>query len=156
MNDELRQRSLDLDSVNGFLESVLRSLRGGVVVVDNDLRVLVWNGRSTDMWGLREDEVVGKHLLGLDIGLPIGQLRLPLRACLANGDGSGDGSGDGAVPELMLDAVNRRGRPIQCRVTCAPLSGAANAIRGAILLMEEVAPGDATGVAHGSAGAPPQ
>jgi two-component system CheB/CheR fusion protein len=137
MNDEIRQRSLELDSVNGFLESILRSLRGGVVVVDTDVRVLVWNDRSTDLWGLREDEAVGRHLFGLDIGLPLDQLRQPVRASLA---GPQDGA-DGVPTELELDATNRRGRPIRCRVTLSRLTDLANRARGVILLMEEVAEG---------------
>ena len=31
----------------------------GVVVIDNDMRVLAWNAKAQDLWGLRSDEVVG-------------------------------------------------------------------------------------------------
>jgi len=34
-------------------------------------------------------------------------------------------------------AVNRRGKPIACKVTSTPLLGARGEVRGAILLMEE-------------------
>jgi two-component system CheB/CheR fusion protein len=37
----------------------------------------------------------------------------------------------------MLEAVNRRGKAIQCRVTCTPLSGSNKDIYGGVLLMEE-------------------
>jgi two-component system CheB/CheR fusion protein len=69
--------------VNGFLESILTSMRGAVVVVDPDLKVLVWNQGAEGLWGVREDEARGKLLLGLDIGLPVDQLIAPMRACLA-------------------------------------------------------------------------
>jgi two-component system, chemotaxis family, CheB/CheR fusion protein len=36
-----------------------------------------------------------------------------------------------------VDAVNRRGKSIQCQVTCTPLVGSNDGVRGAILLMEE-------------------
>ena len=43
MNDEMRRRSDDLNEVNEFLESILTSLRGAVVALDRDQRVLAWN-----------------------------------------------------------------------------------------------------------------
>src|SRR5262245_26010954 len=133
MNQELRQRSDELNQVNTFLESILRSFAGGVVVLDRDLMVLVWNHKAEDLWGLRPEEVKDKQFLNLDIGLPVGELRQPIWACL-NGDGS---------PALTLDAVNRRGKSIRCQVHCSPLSGSDHDVRGAILLMEEVGAGKA-------------
>ncbi|RYZ67926.1 MAG: PAS domain S-box protein [Proteobacteria bacterium] len=105
-NDELRLRSDELNQVNGFLHSILSSLRVGVVVLDHDLHVRIWNHRAEDLWGMRQDEVVGKHFLNLDIGLPTERLRLPIRACVA---------GDVDQHEMVLEAVSRRGKAIACR-----------------------------------------
>ena len=127
LNDELQQRSQDLNQSNAFLQSVLASLRGGVAVVDQELRVLAWNKQAEELWGLREAEVDGKHLLNLDIGLPVERLRPLLRSCLGD---------DGLTQAVTLDAVNRRGRSIRCEVTCTPLSGS-EGLRGAILVMED-------------------
>jgi two-component system CheB/CheR fusion protein len=129
INEELRQRSEELNNVNAFLESILTSLRGGVAVVDTDLKVLVWNERANDLWGMRADEVVGRNILGIDIGLPIDRLRQPLRDCL---------SGAREYIELQLDATNRRGRSILCRVTCSPLLGFQQVVRGVIVVMEDL------------------
>jgi two-component system CheB/CheR fusion protein len=127
MNDELRLRSDELNSVNAFLESILTSLRGAVVVVDAELKVLVWNQGAEELWGMREDEVRGKHMLGLDIGLPVEKLKQSMRACL---------SGAKAHASVILDAINRRGRPITCRVTVTPLLTRSRTIHGVILVME--------------------
>jgi two-component system CheB/CheR fusion protein len=129
INDELRQRGDDLNEANAFLHSVLTSLRGGVAVVDRELRVLAWSRQSEELWGLRGEEVTGEHLLNLDIGLPLERLRPALRSCLG---------GDSQNEQITLEAVNRRGKKIQCHVTCTPLQGANDAVSGAILLMEEV------------------
>ena len=129
INEELRQRSDELNNVNAFLESILTSLRGGVTVVDADLKVLVWNENADDLWGLRSDEVIGHHLLNLDMGLPVERLKQPLRECLA---------GQRQFTEMQLDATNRRGKTIRCRVTCSPLLGPNHAIRGAIVMMEDL------------------
>jgi two-component system CheB/CheR fusion protein len=132
INDELRQRTLDLNEVNSFLESILVSLQAGVVVLDEDLRIRAWNEHAAEMWGLRSDEVRGQHFVNLDIGLPTAELLPLVRATLAGEEGD---------RQLTLDATNRRGRVIRCRVTCSQLLTPTNEVRGAIVLMEEV-PGD--------------
>jgi two-component system, chemotaxis family, CheB/CheR fusion protein len=133
LNDELRQRGRELDTSNAFLQLVLSSLQGGVAVVDREFRVLAWNRGALDLWGLREEEVDGKHLLNLDIGLPLEQIRPMLRSCL---------SGETEEQVATLQAVNRRGKTIQCQVTCTPLADGGDGVRGAILLMEDAANGD--------------
>jgi two-component system CheB/CheR fusion protein len=129
VNDELQRSTEELNQSNAFLESILTSLRGGVVVIDRNLHVQVWNDKAEDLWGLRTDETVGKNFFNLDIGLPVDPLLQPIRTCLI--DSSAEGS------ESVLDAVNRRGKSIQCQVTCTPLMGAHRQIQGVILVMEE-------------------
>ena len=127
VNLELRERTDELNRSNSFLESVFASLRSGAVVVDADLNVEVWNDRAADLWGLRADEVHGKSLLNLDIGLPISQLRDAIRSCIA---------GSSQLEESVLEATTRRGRKIRCRVTVRPLTGRGVG-KGAIVLMDE-------------------
>jgi two-component system CheB/CheR fusion protein len=129
INDQLRISTAQLDDANAFLETVLTSLRAGVVVVDHNLRIRVWNDRAEDLWGLRSDEVVGQHFLNLDIGLPFDQLRPLLRGILT----------EAAVPaEVTVEAVNRRGRAVTVRVVCTPLTGPNTGPEGggAIIVME--------------------
>jgi len=129
INDELRRRSDELNDVNDFMEAVLGSLRGGVVVLDTELRIEVWNEKATDLWGVRDDEVRGMHFMMVDIGLPVQALAKPIRACL---------SGEVESETLSLEAINRRGKPITCEVTCTPMRRAnGDDVRGVIVLMEE-------------------
>jgi two-component system CheB/CheR fusion protein len=128
MNDELRNRSTDLNYVNSFLESVFTSLSSAVVVIDREYRIQVWNNRAEDLWGVRAEEAHHTHFLGLDIGLPVAELKQNIRDVLK---GNGDNS------DLLLAATNRRGRPIECRVSISPLRGDDKSITGAILLMDE-------------------
>lgn len=129
LNEELHSRSEELNQSNAFLEAILTSLKGGVVVVNRDLQVEVWNHRTEDLWGLRADEVLNQNFINLDIGLPTEQLLQPIKACLA---------GSASVnSEYLLKAVNRRGRNIQISVTCTPLLGLQDQILGVILVMEE-------------------
>jgi two-component system, chemotaxis family, CheB/CheR fusion protein len=133
INDRLHRSGSELDEANEFLDAVLSGLRAGVAVVDRDLRVRVWNRQAENLWGLRSAEAVGQHLLNLDIGLPMDRLRPLLRQTLG---------GDPETDELLLEAVNRRGRPVTVRVACSPLTGSGR-LAGAIIAMEagEFAPG---------------
>jgi two-component system CheB/CheR fusion protein len=98
-------------------------------VVDRDLQIRKWSRRAEDMWGLRQDEVLHKNFLNLDIGLPVDRLKAPIRACLAR---------ESEFLDVTVEATNRRGQPVQVHVTCTPLAGgAAEQARGVILFMEE-------------------
>src|SRR5690606_201452 len=70
-NTELRARTEEVNEINAYLTSILTSLGVGVVVVDSDLQIRIWNQRSEELWGLKADEVIGKPFLNLDIGLPV-------------------------------------------------------------------------------------
>ena len=129
VNEELRQRSDELNHANSFLESVLASLPGGAAVIDPNYNVLMWNQRAEDLWGLRADEVRGRSFLGLDIGLPVAELRPLIRACL---------TGEADSRDANVDATNRRGKRIRCRVVCTPLVSPARKRDGVILTMDEV------------------
>jgi two-component system CheB/CheR fusion protein len=129
INDELRRRSDELNDVNDFMESVLMGLRGGVAVLDTELRVEVWSDKAFDLWGVRADEVRGVHFMMLDIGLPVQELAKPIRACL---------TGESPTEELSLAAINRRGKSFTCKITCTPMRRASDdRISGVIVLMEE-------------------
>jgi len=56
-------------------------------------------------------------------------LAKPIRACL---------SGEAESETLSIEAINRRGKPITCEVTCTPMRRAnGEEVRGVIVLMEE-------------------
>jgi two-component system CheB/CheR fusion protein len=132
INDELQDRTGELDRTNDFLGAILTSLRAGVVVLNPELHVQVWNSQSQELWGLRQEEAVGQHFLNLDIGLPTDPLRSLIRRTLAGEDGP---------QEVTVDAVNRRGRSIAVRVLASALHDGAEetADGGIILTMEETA-----------------
>jgi two-component system CheB/CheR fusion protein len=127
MNDEMRERTDETLHANTFLASVLSSIHQGVVVVDRGLQVVAWSRRAAELWGLRDDEVEGEHLLNLDIGVPVQRLRDPIRTVLAGGE---------AEP-LELDGHDRRGKPLRVQVSFAPLRNRPDSEEpdGAILLV---------------------
>ncbi|MGY1744318.1 CheR family methyltransferase [Blastococcus sp. SYSU D00695] len=129
-NEELRVSTEEVGTLNQFMSGVMSSFRAGVVVVDADLRVLVWNAAAEELWGMRQDEVVGQYVLNLDIGLPVSELHPLLRRQVA-----------GQEPEhetAELDAVNRRGRPVRVRVTVSAFSERPDERSGAVVLMDPI------------------
>jgi two-component system, chemotaxis family, CheB/CheR fusion protein len=128
LNDELRQRTDDLRNTSTLTESVLSSLRTGVVAIDRNFLVVAWNNRSAEFWGLRAEEALGHSFMALDIGLPVGDLKKPIQAVL---------TGKTNFQELTLSATNRRGKKIACRITCTPRLGPDGNRQGVILQMEE-------------------
>jgi two-component system CheB/CheR fusion protein len=126
INDELGIRTTELNQLNAFLESIWAGLDGAVVVLDPELRVLVWNHGSEDLWGVRQDEVQGQHFLNLDIGLPSDRLRPALREAM---------SGQNGTQSTVIQATNRRGRTVSCRVTCSPLLDSDKTLRGVIMIV---------------------
>ena len=131
MNDELRQRTFELNDVNAFLETILTTIGLSVVVLDRHLHVQLWNGQSCELWGLSSEDVEGRHLLGLDIGLPVEQLRPMLLAAL---------KGENGAQQTTLDAVNRRGKAIRCKVSCMTLSPLNDGVVTGLILMMEPLP----------------
>ncbi|MGW5733986.1 MULTISPECIES: CheR family methyltransferase [Streptomyces] len=126
MNDEMRLRTTDLDEARAFLEGVVSSIAAGVVVLSADLRARSWNRGAVDLWGLRPDEVMGEPFFALDFGLPTDQLREVIQQCVASGKRSGP---------VIIPAVNRLGRHIDCAVICSPFDGHNG---GVVLLMEDL------------------
>ena len=129
MNELARRRSDEVVRAGAFLQSILASVRAGVVVVDADFKVTLWNDRAEDLWGLRSNEVVGKSLFDLDIGLPVKEAQKRIRSFLTQQDGSG---------EVVMTATNRRGKTIKCHVTYTLRLDSEGKRQGVVLLMEEV------------------
>ena len=139
MNDELhmsneaqREQQEHFYRLNKFMTSVLGSMNAGVAVVDQDLRIVTWNAKAEDLWGVRADEAEGEHLFNLDIGLPLESLRPALKRQL-----SGDDVDEDAV---TMDAVNRRGRAISVRVTATRLAHDGDSPPGVLLMMDATDP----------------
>jgi len=128
INDQLRHSTIELNRVNAFLESILASVDVAVVVIDREFKVTLWNERAEDLWGLRSNEVVDRSLLELDIGLPVKDLKEPVERFLAD---------EAEDEKIELQAVNRRGKTIQCYVTRTIRLDEKGEPEGVVLLMEE-------------------
>jgi two-component system CheB/CheR fusion protein len=129
INDDLGHRTVELNQCNAFLKSIFASLQSAVIVVNHQFQIQTWNEAAENLWGLKADEVNQQSLFSLDIGLPVERLRDPLYQCL---------SGTQPDREILIDALNSRGRSIQCRLSFNPLKDGSKEPHGVILLIKEV------------------
>ena len=134
-NEELRRHSDEFGDYRHHVDAILRGLDAGVVVVDRELKVRSWNRWSENAWGLREEEVIGHPFRDLDIGLPVRRLEEAVRRAATASEGS----------EIAVDAVDRRGRGMRCRVRVAPLLYDDRSAQGAVVLVEDQTGMQATG-----------
>lgn len=131
MNDVARAYTTELDTANHLLDSIFTGLGGRVIVVDPELNVTFWNKGAEELWGLRAVETVNSPLASLDFGLPLDDVGIAIDAVLA---------GRSERETVDVEATNRRGRRIMCRMTVVPLmSRSASVIVGAIILTADEA-----------------
>ncbi|MFC4530682.1 CheR family methyltransferase [Sphaerisporangium dianthi] len=132
INDTLTSRSEELNRANRFIASVVRSLGDAVAVFDGEMRVLMWSPGAEELWGLRAEEATGRHLLTLDIGLPVEAITPALRR-LSEDHRSPDAAEN--TGRLLVDAVNRRGRAIKLDIGVSVLHEGETSLQGLILVM---------------------
>ncbi|KUH92818.1 chemotaxis protein CheR [Mycobacterium sp. IS-3022] len=127
INDTLNERTIELDQAKNSMDALVDSIHFGLVVVDREMRVAVWNRGCEELWGLRADEVIGSALTALDMGFPVDAVKPLIGRAFVDAD---------SIETTVVDAVNRRGRPTRVRVVCSAFRSAPAAINGALLLME--------------------
>jgi two-component system CheB/CheR fusion protein len=129
VNEEVRLRTEEYNRANNFLNAILLSLRGAIIVINQESKVLAWSAKSEEMWGLRADEVQDKSLFSLDFGLPLDQIREAIDNCINN---------DQNQQDFGISAVNRRGKTFDCRLSIDALWSINQEKFGVILIMKEV------------------
>ncbi|CAO3430616.1 CheR family methyltransferase [Azospirillum endophyticum] len=128
-NEEMRRQSEEAGEYRRYSESILRSIDVGIIVLDDNFIVQSWNRWSENVWGLRNEEVTGEAFLELDIGLPVQRLRRQIQDTLKT---------EAPAEPVEVEAMDRRGRRITCRIRLSPLLYDNRAARGVVLIIEDV------------------
>jgi two-component system CheB/CheR fusion protein len=128
-NEELRRHSDEFGSFRRHVDATMRGLDAGLIVVDAELKVHSWNRWNENIWGLREEAAIGQPFTTLDIGLPVQRLERALRRAIAESE----------AVETALETVDRRGRPMKCRVRISPLVFDDRTTGGAVIMLENAA-----------------
>jgi len=129
VNEELRVQAEQAAVYRIYLESALRAMNGGIVVLDKNHAIRSWNRWSENTWGVRAEEAVGTSFDTLEIGLPTEMLRESLAAVQA---------GREEQAERLLEGVDRRGRRILCRIRISTLMDDDGNTHGLVLIFQDV------------------
>jgi two-component system, chemotaxis family, CheB/CheR fusion protein len=129
VNEELRIQAEQASSYRLYLESVLRAMNGGIIVLDQKHTIQSWNRWSENTWGLRGEEVTGTSFEALDIGLPLHQLRDAMAAVQ---------NGREEQSERVLEGMDRRGRRILCRVRISALLDENSGRHGLVMVFQDI------------------
>ena len=124
MNDDVQKRAARLDHAMTVASAVVDSFDVAVIAIDMARHIYSWNQQAEDMWGLRRDEVVGRRIDEIDSGLPVAEFREHLNRCL-----------EGESTSIVLTATDRRGRTIDCHITCEPLLTSVGTAMGGIVIV---------------------
>jgi PAS domain S-box-containing protein len=124
INDELRQRTDELNLVTIFLESVVTSLRGAVVVVDTRGTVRIWNRQAERLWGIKRRDAMGTPLTSLDLRTDRAMMAAHIDAALR-----------GEVDDVdnVIDVRGDDGTATAFSFSATPLLGPGGSVHGATL-----------------------
>ena len=125
---QLRIKADELDRMREFSENILESLNDGLAVINRDDRVVRWNRRLEELYGLRHEEAVGRRL---DEILDDGFFEVLRSARRESPDGA-------AVYRVPLKTRHAAPRSVLVNVATTPLRDAAGAIAGTILIIEDI------------------
>jgi len=125
---QLTVKANELDRMREFSENILESLNDGLVVVDRDDRIVRWNRRLEELYGVRHEAAVGRRLEEIvDSGF-FEVLRSGRRE-------SPDGA---ALYRVPLTTRHEPARRLLVNVATTPLRDSDGAIAGTIVVVEDI------------------
>ena len=125
---QLHVKADELQRMREFSENILESLNDGLVVVNRDSRVVRWNRRLEELYGVRHEDAVGHRLYDLFEGSVIEVLASATRE-------SPEGAAFYRVPLATRHDAPRR---LLVNVATTPLRDSDAAIAGTIIIIEDI------------------
>ena len=125
---QLHVKADELDRLREFSENILESLNDGLAVVNREDRVIRWNRRLEELYGLRHEDAVDR---------PLGEIFEAgfLETLRATRRESPDGAAIYRVPLATRHAEPRR---LLVNLAMTPLRDSDGAIAGTILVIEDI------------------
>jgi hypothetical protein len=125
---QLRVKADELNGLREFSENILESLNDGLVVVNRDDRVVRWNRRLEELYGLRHEDAVGRSLGEILDPVFFDMLRSARRD-------SPDGA---AAYRLPIATRHDPARRLLVNLATTPLRDSDGAIAGTIVVIEDI------------------
>jgi len=125
---QLRTKADEVERMRQFSENILESLNDGLAVLDRNGRVVRWNRRLEELYGVRHEDAVGRALPQL-FDAPVVEM---FRASAVE---SPEGATYYRVP---LTTRHDSARRLLVNVAATPLRDAHEAITGTIVIVEDI------------------
>jgi two-component system, NtrC family, sensor kinase len=125
---QLRMKADELERMREFSENILESLNDGLVVVNPDDRVIRWNRRLEELYGVRHEDAVGRRLNDLFSSGFFEVLRSARRESLEGG----------AFYRVPLTTRHEPPRRLLVNVATTPLRESDGSVSGSIVILEDI------------------
>jgi PAS domain S-box-containing protein len=125
---QLRMKAEELDRMREFSENILESLNDGLAVLNRDDRVVRWNRRLEELYGVRHEDTVDRRIDEIFDDSFFDTLRAARRE-------SPEGA---AVYRVPLVTRHEPARRLLVNLATTPLRDSDGAIAGTILVMEDI------------------
>jgi two-component system NtrC family sensor kinase len=125
---QLRMKAEELDRMREFSENIVESLNDGLVVLNREDRVVRWNRRLEELYGVRHEQAVDRRIDEIFDEAFYETLRAARRE-------SPDGAALYRVPLMTRHAAARR---VLINIATTPLRDSDGAIAGSIVVIEDI------------------
>ena len=125
---QLRVKADELDRMREFSENILESLNDGLAVVNREDKVLRWNRRLEELYGIRHEDAIGCSISEIFDHDFADTLRTARRE-------SPEGA---AIYRVPLSTRHESPRRVLVNVATTPLRDSDGAIAGSIVVMEDI------------------
>jgi two-component system CheB/CheR fusion protein len=99
-NEELRSTAEQLNSINMYNKTIAQSMNQSLIVLNRNGIVTTWNPASELLWGLKEEDTVGKSIFSFspELSIKVEELRQKIRQVVENRTTYREGALEHAVP----------------------------------------------------------
>ncbi len=125
---QLRTKAEEVERMRQFSENILESLNDGLAVIDRNGRVVRWNRRLEELYGLRHEEAVGRLLDDLFDPAVVVMVR----------SSSHDAPEGSAYFRVPLTTKHDPARRLLVNIAATPLRDAHGEIAGTIVICEDI------------------
>jgi two-component system NtrC family sensor kinase len=125
---QLTVKAVELERMREFSENILESLNDGLAVVDRDDRIVRWNRRLEELYGVRHEAAVGRRL---DQILDDGFFEMFRSGRRESPDGA-------ALYRVPLASRHEPPRRLLVNVATTPLRDMSGAVAGTIVVVEDI------------------
>ena len=125
---QLHNKADELERMREFSENILESLNDGLAVVNRDDRIVRWNRRLEELYGIRHEDAVSRRLDGI---FEPGFLEVLRSARRESPEGA-------AFYRVPLTTRHEPARRLLVNVATTPLRDSDGAIAGSIVIVEDI------------------